>query len=422
MAFMLPAQQSLAETLGAGLSDVASHWANVKSSESALRGLGLNEAQAKSLARLQSPQLQQQLVQHQLQQQQQQASNAAINQILGEGLPQANYQPQSALQGLPQQPQMAPTRQTPQQAPIEQASSILQNPAFQKIQKQAQDAQQLQQAQLSPKGGIPTSSQAAGALPGEGQAIVANQIAQQKEPSIKDQIQQVRRQKQALSAANLPVNQAIALHQQLESKEKELRREAREERKENLEERKLSAIEQRAADKETLPVYKEINDKAKASKDSNIRLGRMEQLINRGQLSNTAFYNGIKALGKIPGIGGYIESIAESFLSPDTQEFEKLSTDFIKDAKQFFGNRITQQEVAMFLKTVPNLTQTNAGKNRVIRNMRIFNEAAGLRKNIMDEIIRDNNGKRPANLESLVEQRAEPQLNDLAEQFKGNIG
>ena len=35
---------------------------------------------------------------------------------------------------------------------------------------------------------------------------------------------------------------------------------------------------------------------------------------------------------------------------------------------------------------------------------------------------RDNNGKRPANLESLVEQRAEPQLNDLAEQFKGNIG
>ena len=422
MAFMLPAQQSLAETLGAGLSDVASHWANVKSSESALRGLGLNEAQAKSLARLQSPQLQQQLVQHQLQQQQQQASNAAINQILGEGLPQANYQPQSALQGLPQQPQMAPTRQAPQQAPIEQASSILQNPAFQKLQKQAQDAQQLQQAQLSPKGGMGTSPQAAGALPGEGQAIIANQIAQQKEPSIKDQIQQVRRQKQALSAANLPVNQAIALHQQLESKEKELRREAREERKENLEERKLSAIEQRAADKETLPVYKEINDKAKASKDSNIRLGRMEQLINRGQLSNTAFYNGIKALGKIPGIGGYIESIAESFLSPDTQEFEKLSTDFIKDAKQFFGNRITQQEVAMFLKTVPNLTQTNAGKNRVIRNMRIFNEAAGLRKNIMDEIIRDNNGKRPANLESLVEQRAEPQLNDLAEQFKGNIG
>ena len=77
MAFMLPAQQSLAETLGAGLSDVASHWANVKSSESALRGLGLNEAQAKSLARLQSPHLQQQLVQHQLQQQQQQAQQQA---------------------------------------------------------------------------------------------------------------------------------------------------------------------------------------------------------------------------------------------------------------------------------------------------------------------------------------------------------
>jgi chemotaxis protein histidine kinase CheA len=423
---IIPRGPSIGELLGQGLSDIATHFADRYSSTKALKGLGFSDAQAKAYAHL-GPQIQQQAVQAKLQEQQQQASNAAINQILGAGLGQTQpYQPQTQFQAQPQvqqQPQsMAQQIQLPherQQAAIQQATSIAQNPAFRKLQEQQQSAQALQQQQLMKQ----LAPQAQRQPTGEQQAILQAQAqqAQRAEPTLKQQIEQVRNQKRALAAANLPVNQAIALHQQLENKEKELRREAREERKEALEERKLSAVEQRYVDKETLPVYKEINDKAKASKDSNIRLGRMEHLINRGQLSNTAFYNGVKALGKIPGIGGYIESIAESFLSPDTQEFEKLSTDFIKDAKQFFGNRITQQEVAMFLKTVPNLSQTNAGKHRVIRNMRIFNEAAGLRKKIMDEIIRDNNGKRPADLESLIEERAEPQLNALAEQFKGNI-
>jgi chemotaxis protein histidine kinase CheA len=423
---IIPRGPSIGELLGQGLSDIATHFADRYSSTKALKGLGFSDAQAKAYAHL-GPQIQQQAVQAKLQEQQQQASNAAINQILGAGLGQTQpYQQQAQFQAQPQvqqQPQsMAQQIQLPherQQAAIQQATSIAQNPAFRKLQEQQQGAQALQQQQLMKQ----LAPQVQRQPTGEQQAILQAQAqeAQRAEPTLKQQIEQVRNQKRALAVANLPVNQAIALHQQLENKEKELRREAREERKEALEERKLSAVEQRYVDKETLPVYKEINDKAKASKDSNIRLGRMEHLINRGQLSNTAFYNGIKALGKIPGIGGYIESIAESFLSPDTQEFEKLSTDFIKDAKQFFGNRITQQEVAMFLKTVPNLSQTNAGKHRVIRNMRIFNEAAGLRKKIMDEIIRDNNGKRPANLESLIEERAEPQLNALAEQFKGNI-
>jgi len=423
---IIPRGPSIGELLGQGLSDIATHFADRYSSTKALKGLGFSDAQAKAYAHL-GPQIQQQAVQAKLQEQQQQASNAAINQILGAGLGQSqSYQPQAQFQAQPQvqqQPQsMAQQIQLPherQQAAIQQATSIAQNPAFRKLQEQQQSAQALQQQQLMKQ----LAPQAQRQPTGEQQAILQAQAqqAQRAEPTLKQQIEQVRNQKRALAAANLPVNQAIALHQQLENKEKELRREAREERKANLEERKLSAVEQRSIDKETLPVYKEINDKAKASKDSNIRLGRMEQLISRGNLSNTAFFNGIKALGKIPGIGGYIESIAESFLSPDTQEFEKLSTDFIKDAKQFFGNRITQQEVAMFLKTVPNLSQTNAGKHRVIRNMRIFNEAAGLRKKVMDEIIRDNNGKRPADLESLIEERAEPQLNALAEQFKGNI-
>lgn len=230
--------------------------------------------------------------------------------------------------------------------------------------------------------------------------------------------QQVQQQKPELTQLN-ENNLANVLQRPRLSPQHKLKIEEMKQRKEFHKE-KLNAAQQKDVDKETLPTYHEVNKSAKAAKDSNIRLGRMEELINRGKLTDTAFYNGIKALGKLPGIGGFIESIAESFLSPDTQEFEKLSTDFIKDAKQFFGNRITQQEVMLFLKTVPNLSQTNPGKKRVVRNMRIFNEASELRKKSMDKLIKANGGKRPNNLEALIEQEVSPQLDALAEQFKGS--
>lgn len=187
-----------------------------------------------------------------------------------------------------------------------------------------------------------------------------------------------------------------------------------------LAERKMTAAEQRDINKETKEIYHETNKAAKSARDSDIRLGRMEELVNKGNLSNTAFYNGMKAMSSLPGVGGFFESIAQSFLNPDTQEFEKLSTDFIKDAKQFFGNRVTEQEIGMFLKTVPTLSQTNPGKKRVIRNMRIFNEAARVRQNAMKDVIKANGGKRPEDLETLIEEVASSRLDALASEFRGS--
>lgn len=413
--FIIPKQPSIGEVLGEGLADLAKTWGERYTATKALKSLGFNDSQARAYANL-GPQFQQQAIQSLMNQQQQEKANAAISQILGTGLGgaqplQQQYQFAPMPQQQQQQPQGLPRTQLPheaQQEAIQQATSIAQNPNFRKLNEQQQQAQALQQKQLT-QGAAPIKQ----ATP-EQQAILQSQAiqAQKGEPSLRQQIEQVRNQKKALAAANLPPNQTIALHQQLDAKERELR-------KEDREERKLTAADQREINRDTKETYHDVNKAAKAAKDSNIRLGRMEQLIRKGNLSNTAFYNGVKALGSIPGIGGYIESIAGSFLSPDSQEFEKLSTDFIKDAKQFFGNRITQQEVQLFLKTVPTLSQTDAGKQRVIRNMRIFNEAADLRKKTMDEIIRANGGRRPADLELLIEERVEPKLDELALQFKG---
>ena len=104
-------------------------------------------------------------------------------------------------------------------------------------------------------------------------------------------------------------------------------------------------------------------------------------------------------------------------MTADAQEFDKLSSDFLKNVKDIFGARITDNEIRQFLKTVPTLSQDQEGRRRIINNLRIFNEGSKLRKDIMDKLIAQNNGKRPADLESRVEAEAEQQLNSLADKF-----
>ena len=107
-----------------------------------------------------------------------------------------------------------------------------------------------------------------------------------------------------------------------------------------------------------------------------------------------------------------------SVLSPESQQFEKLSTDFLKNAKDLFGSRITDQEVQNFLKTIPSLTQSNSGKIAVIENLKDFNEAAKVKRDITNELLKKYGSNLPANFEDQVEELARPSLDALAEKFK----
>lgn len=176
-------------------------------------------------------------------------------------------------------------------------------------------------------------------------------------------------------------------------------------------EKKISAKEQENIDKETLPEYKEIVKNAKAAKDNERRLNRMEQLNEKGDLNFGAFSSVLKGLGEHFGID------VSSLMTADEQEFDKLSADFIKNAKDVFGARITDADLRAFLKTVPTLSQSKEGRRRVIKSLRVGNAAAKAKKDAMDEIIKENNGKRPRNLELLVEERVNPILDELAQEY-----
>lgn len=179
--------------------------------------------------------------------------------------------------------------------------------------------------------------------------------------------------------------------------------------------KKLDQVEQHQINKETEAYYKEITNDSKAAKGNEMRLNRMEELLKSGRLRGPFYNNLFDTLSK--GIFGF--GIDLHFLqNPETQEFRKLSTDMIKEAKAVFGNRLTDNDVRIFLQTVPTLSMTDEGKEKVIQNLRAFNDAAKIRKSTMDQIIKENNGRRPANLDSIVEERAENKLDKLADRFK----
>lgn len=185
-------------------------------------------------------------------------------------------------------------------------------------------------------------------------------------------------------------------------------------RKERSELRKISIDEQREINKETLPYYNEINKKYKTAKEDQRRLARMEELVRNGKLDTPLFSSLMDTTAK--GIFGFGINL-DSFRSPDSQEFKKLSTEFLKGAKNLFGARVTDNEIKMFMQMVPTLMQSDRGKLRVINNMKVYNMAEILHKQAMDKIIEENNGIRPRNLDMLVDKAVGPQLDKLAQEF-----
>ncbi len=180
-------------------------------------------------------------------------------------------------------------------------------------------------------------------------------------------------------------------------------------------ERPLSPKEQMEVNKETLPTYQETIKSYKAANDSERALNRMEQLIKTGKLAGPLKSSFLKTLSH--GIFGFGIDLHGLLTNPESQEFNKLSQSFVKNAKNIFGSRITDNDLNSFMQTVPTLLQSDEGKRRIIRNMRIENKAAKLRKDAMDHVIKQNRGLRPRDLEQRIDALIGPQLDELSADF-----
>lgn len=199
--------------------------------------------------------------------------------------------------------------------------------------------------------------------------------------------------------------------------------------------------------KETKQYVDNLKGLEKAARDSDLRLERMKRLIDNGNLPNASlwsFLNKIEdagplaggaagaALGHVlPGVGHLVGAIvgglssplagvAKSYIksgSPDVEEFEKLSADFVKNAKQYFGNRLTDADLRVFMQTLPSLMQTDAGKKKVIDNLRSLNELAEIEAKAARSIIRKNGGIPPLDIEQQVKDKIKDKIDKVSQRF-----
>lgn len=186
-------------------------------------------------------------------------------------------------------------------------------------------------------------------------------------------------------------------------------------RKEQHEAKVNEAKRLEQSEKESKDWLQENNKKAKGVKEQIARLDKMEKLVQTGKLNLPGAVGILNALEH--GILGYGVNLKGAFLSPESQEFEKLSHDMLSGIQDVFGSRILKTEVDNFLKTIPNLLQSDEGKLKVINNLKILNEAKLAQDKVAKDIVKENEGKIPFNLQLQVDERLSPILDELHNRF-----
>lgn len=171
--------------------------------------------------------------------------------------------------------------------------------------------------------------------------------------------------------------------------------------------RESGSRETAARFKETKDLRKDLLGQSKAARDNDMRLDRMKALNDSGELIGPLYDSMLKKLGfDMPALK-----------NPASEDFEKLQNDMFRNIRDIFGARITNLEVESFLKTIPGLSNTSEGRNRIIRNLKLLNKGADLRVNAMKKITKEHGGAPPYDLGEQIEERIGPELDKIQVEF-----
>jgi hypothetical protein len=153
-----------------------------------------------------------------------------------------------------------------------------------------------------------------------------------------------------------------------------------------------------------------LNDYRAAKRDIS-DFERMEELEKEGKLDTPGYLEFLQRSGlDIPAL-----------MNPGTEEFNKIAANFLRDAKAYYGGRVTNYEMEQFLKTIPNLSQSPEGRKRVIANLKNLARAKTERYQAYKDIKQHNKGVIPVDIGEQVEDRIDTRMDHLAAQFKKDL-
>lgn len=156
---------------------------------------------------------------------------------------------------------------------------------------------------------------------------------------------------------------------------------------------------------------KEIIDKARSARQNIHDLDRLEELEKEGKLDTPGYVEFLKRSGlDIP-----------SLLNPGSEEYNKIAQTFLRDAKTYLGARISNFELEQFLKTIPSLSMSPEGRKRVISDLKYFNRVALEYNEALKEVIKENKGVPPLDLNEKIDEKIDKKLDRIAEKFRQDL-
>ena len=175
------------------------------------------------------------------------------------------------------------------------------------------------------------------------------------------------------------------------------------------------------------PVYEPESDKieAKRSADfadtvvkefqgaeaSKVRLAQMETAANSGNLPTPTMVKTMDVLGIPIGVLG----------NPLAEAYEKNVNEYIKDVSNYFPGQIRVAEIEPYMKTIPTLLNSDDGKKIIIRNQQLINRAKESTYQAYKDILKENNGRKPRNLDVEILERTSGLRDQLSEELKENF-
>ena len=107
--------------------------------------------------------------------------------------------------------------------------------------------------------------------------------------------------------------------------------------------------------------------------------------------------------------------------SPEAQRFVKTLNEFSASAKDTFGARVTNFDLAQLMKRFPNLLNTEEGRKQLLEQMKIVNQVNAVYYKNLKNIYDKAGGVRKIDsdaAERFAEKLSEPKINELTQKFK----
>jgi hypothetical protein len=154
-------------------------------------------------------------------------------------------------------------------------------------------------------------------------------------------------------------------------------------------------------------IIKDYNAAQSSEKD----LNQMIALAKSKKLSTPLMVKSLNTLG-IP------ISILQN---PLTEAYQKLENNFVKNVSDYFPGQVRVYEAQTYMKTIPSLLNSDEGKEIVAKNLQLEDKAKKLRYEAYKDIINENKGKKPRNLDIQVLERTKNEMKKLGDEFQKNM-